>query len=113
MLSVVQCKVYISGVRHLIQICNLATGSKVVSWAANSSSATCANCAIIAYAQLAPLTSVEGGLFRGNSPAGRKLTVGSNSPEGTRFESVTYKHFLFFTYNREARYYVSILFLDF
>ena len=34
MLSVVQCKGIggDSGVRHLIQICNLATGSKVVSW---------------------------------------------------------------------------------
>ena len=34
MLSVVQCKGIggDSGVRHLIQICNLATESKVVSW---------------------------------------------------------------------------------
>ena len=61
MLSVVQCKGIggDSGVRHLIQICNLATGSKVVSWtgALNSQLQLCElrNHCVRIYAQLVPL----------------------------------------------------------
>ena len=64
MLSVVQCKGIggDSGVRHLIQICNLATGSKVVSWTGSLNSQLqlrelreLHNHCVRIYAQLAPL----------------------------------------------------------
>ena len=66
MLSVVQCKGIggDSGVRHLIQICNLATGSKVVSWTGALNSQLqlrdlreLRNHCVRIYAQLAPLSA--------------------------------------------------------
>ena len=74
MLSVVQCKgIRIggdSGVRHLIQICNLATGSKVVSWTGALNSqvsgsdrpANCRlrnHCVVRIYPQVASLSARE------------------------------------------------------
>ena len=69
MLSVVQCKGIgeDSGVRHLIQICNLATGSKVVSWTGALNSQLqlrdlreVRNHCVRIYAQLAPLIDLGG-----------------------------------------------------
>ena len=105
MLSVVQCKGIggDSGVRHLIQICNLATGSKVVSWTGALNSQVSGSdrpanyrlrnhCVVRIYPQVASLKQEQPWKVRRGRKQGLAYGGGQNMVETLESQNATVCH---------------------